>query len=576
VRRAFAAICLLIVAWTVVMSALEPVMLDGWFIDSFDGSVTDFLRANWNGELFWGNARLGQMVVVLTYGKLFHLIFTPLCVLALFLLMVTHVRGRWPVWSDAWMLLLLLGLSVLAQPQLGPLLFYRPFTANYVFGLVVQLAWLVPYRFALARTPSSRGALAAAGMLVLGVAAGMCNEHTGPALIVAVVLVMIRQRSMLRAWMIAGVVGFVAGYLALMLGPAQAARYCGASELSLAGRIVERGFVGNLELVFAVAWAGRWAWIALAIAAVALRRRLVRGREAVAWITLGVAISVTLLASPKQGDRLEFAALVFATIGIAVIVDDLAADRARARRVIASVSGLVTATAVTWSIVIQARVAGDYAERRSLLAAAPPNSVARVPMLRDGESRWFIGDDLPSDTHRSHAAHQYGLYAIDLEGHPTIPYELELRYQLAGNPRQTAKRFAPIQHLCEARHDFEADVAKLRATHDGQLAGAELAISTLGPMLDGRELAASRWRDGHLVAPSATVVNEDYVRWISIDRNGLAGALDVILVGPGRVEHLVQSGERWSYRPWGRGMYWVVACAAGDCYLVETIRHTRV
>src|SRR5678815_5560636 len=107
--------------------------------DRYDGSFVDYVRANWNGELFWGNPRVGQWVTWLTYVRALHVVLTPAIVLALFLLMLAHVRGRWPVASDAWVLLALVGVTVLAQPQLGPVLFYRPFAANYVVGLVVQL-----------------------------------------------------------------------------------------------------------------------------------------------------------------------------------------------------------------------------------------------------------------------------------------------------------------------------------------------------------------------------------------------------------------------------------------------------
>jgi len=590
-RIAFAALCLLIVAWTAVMSALEPVMLDGWFIDHWQhghASFVDYVHGNWSGQFFWGNARLGQWITAFTYGEVFHLSFTPLCVLALFLLLLVHVRGRWPTagWSDAWMLLGLLGVSVLAQPQLGPLLFYRPFTANYVVGLVVQLIWMVPFRFALEREVrrSLAGELAAAaGMIVLGVAAGACNEHTGPALILAGVIVVIRfaRRRRLRAWMIAGVVGFVAGYLALMLAPAQATRYCGVAEISLAERIVDRGVLGNLKIVFALVWAGRWAWVGLAVAALASRLARPRPgldarRAALAWFALAAAISVTLLASPKQGDRLLFASLALATIGIMVILDGLAGDRARVRAAIAGVAGAAVATAIVWSVAIQRRVANDYEDRLRVLAAAAPGTVVHLPMLRDGSSRWFLGDDLPSDSHRHHVANRYQLDAIDLEGHPTIPYRYEVRYQLAGAARVTTRQFLPLQHLCETRRDFADEVAALRAAHGARLAGAELAVAPRTRVPDLRELVASRWRDGRIVAPTASVKNEGYTRWISVERGGLTGTLDVILVGPGRIEHLEPDGGRWPYRPWGRGTYWIVTCAGDDCYLAETVRHTQV
>ena len=67
--------------------------------------------------------------------------------------------GRRPQLSridDALVFATILGTVCLTAPVIGPMLFYRPFTGNYLFGLVICLLLVVPYRVH-AETPRPRG-----------------------------------------------------------------------------------------------------------------------------------------------------------------------------------------------------------------------------------------------------------------------------------------------------------------------------------------------------------------------------------------------------------------------------------
>src|SRR5258706_5292396 len=123
---------------------------------------------------------------------------SPAVELALLYLLATLVLGRWPSLKradDALLFATIFAMAALTVPSFGLMLFYRPFTGNYLFGLVISLALIVPYRLHYEQPRHAHWAWAPA-MLVLGFAAGLCNEHTGPAIagLLAVALVAFWRR----------------------------------------------------------------------------------------------------------------------------------------------------------------------------------------------------------------------------------------------------------------------------------------------------------------------------------------------------------------------------------------------
>ncbi|MDQ3364502.1 MAG: DUF6056 family protein, partial [Myxococcota bacterium] len=190
----------------------EPVTRDGWgntywyVLNDLDpGRLAKYVKDGWLGS----NPRLGQTWTLLMYAPgPFHVIVTPLLELAMFGLLTTLALGRWPSVrraDDALVALTVTAVVAACTPQIGAMLFYRPFTGNYLFGLVLNLAWLVPYRLH-AETPRAARWWRAPALLVLGVAAGMCNEHTGPAFLALGTLALLaawqapRAPRAVRAW----------------------------------------------------------------------------------------------------------------------------------------------------------------------------------------------------------------------------------------------------------------------------------------------------------------------------------------------------------------------------------------
>jgi hypothetical protein len=423
---------LLVLPWWIVLllcTHWEPVMRDGWghilwHRDHRIGlEIYDYFRELYLNE----NPRLGQLLTMLIYTPgPYHMIVTPLVELGVFAMLTMLALGRWPSIrrsGDALVAAIIAAIIAACVPQIGLMLFYRPFTGNYTFGLALNLLWLVPYRLELAAPRPPRNWLAPV-MLVVGLAAGMSNEHTGLAfsgmgLLASVVA---GRRGRLRIWMIAGLVGLVAGYALLLTAPGQHVRYSGLLEKAgIIERIADRGVTGNLAVVGSLALALA---PALPLVGIAILERRATGPSALSatgrWTCIvlalgGLACTLTVLASPKIGPRHYLASVALIASGLTGWV---AAQlrRSWARRGCALLAAASLSYVGVRLVAIHRVVGPPGAIRRDRIEHGKPGSVIAVPRYPVGRSRYFLGDDFADPAFREAIAGLYGLAAIDLEG----------------------------------------------------------------------------------------------------------------------------------------------------------------
>lgn len=416
----------------------EPVAGDGWghlewhrSNDVTLANVLEFARGSYEHN----NPRLGQVIALLlhTPGP-WHAIVTPVVELAVFALLAALALGRWPSprrADDALVFAIIVAIVAASSPEIGPLLFYRPYTGNYVYGLALCLALLVPYRFAFARAAPPRPpwwhALAALAMIVAGLAAGVANEHTGPTVALAAIAacVVATRRGELAPWMIGGALGVVAGGLLLFYAPGQEIRYNGiATHESLLGRALGRGGLEVLRILFRpyLYTLPALAWLGVGVAA----RRLDRARAPLprvqaamlaALVAASFAIVATLLVSPKQGPRLFFASQALVAAAVAGwVVPQLAARWARV--IAAALVAVVLAFVGGHCVHVYATVGPEFATRLDALARAPMHSVLDLPaysIAREPhtlDARWWWGDDLLVETKRNQVSAMFGLALI--------------------------------------------------------------------------------------------------------------------------------------------------------------------
>lgn len=407
----------------------EPVMRDGWghigwYRDHPAGLRTfyEFCKEIYLHE----NPRLGQFLTLLVHARgPYHTIVTPLVELGVLAMLTVLALGRWPSIrrsDDARVAAIVTAIVAACVPQIGAMLFYRPFTGNYTFGLALNLLWLVPYRLELT-TPRPRRRWLAPLMLVLGVVAGLCNEHTGLAFLAMGLCasVFALRRGGLRSWMIAGLCGLAAGYVLLLTAPGQHVRYQGlADQAGILARITGRGMLGNLRVIGVLALATLPMILLVAIAFVERWTAGPAARSATSrWSCVvlalgGVACTLTLLASPKIGPRLYFASVALIGAGLAGWLAAVV-RHTWARRVCAILVVFVLVYVGTRLVCIH-RVIGPLGEvRRDRIEHGVRGAVVTVPRYPVDGSRYFLGDDFLVTTLRQAIAVGYGLKAVELE-----------------------------------------------------------------------------------------------------------------------------------------------------------------
>ena len=403
----------------------EPFGFDAWNIAVDTGAkpiTPGRFFDYWWFEYTHSNPRFGQPFTYLAYKlEYFAVIATPLAYLAISLAVTVLGLGRWP-WRrgrDLALWAIVIGSLWFALPQIGKTLFCRAYCANYVYGLAMQLWFLVPLRLA---TNTSRGKCVA--YLAAGVIAGLCNEHTGPTLCAFLVgyAYWIERRTKQRPMLVwAGAIGAVIGFAMLFFAPGQGERYDGlAQRVTLLGRFLQRGFTGNVEILRdLVLGAAPVLGLILILAVLAIsgddpddesrvRRRTIVRAIGIAMIA-ALAMAVTIFVSPKLGPRFYYGSICLLLAGF-VALADLTAHRLWPFVVLAVASSIY---AGGHTVPLYHRLAQASEARMAALARAKPGSIFFAESFEQiDETWWFLGDDFRDAKKRDMVATYFGLEGV--------------------------------------------------------------------------------------------------------------------------------------------------------------------
>jgi hypothetical protein len=575
--------------------AHEPFSFDAWNV-ALDTNAQPFSIGNlfgyWWQQYTESNPRLGQPLTYLGYKlELVAEIVLPLSLLALTLAVTTLGLGRLPwrhprglvMWAIA------IGFAWFALPQLGRNLFSRAYGLNYVFGAAVQLWFLVPLRLSVARDASAPRLVAYAA---LGLAAGLCNEHTGPAIVALLVMLAWwhHRRSERPRLVWAGAAGYLVGFGAILFAPGQGSRYDGlAQKMSLVDRVLRRGIEDNLAIVgdylrFAAPLLALIVIVA-ALSADSERRRAALRMAGIA-VALGTFVAMTMFASPKLGTRFHYVGLALLLAAFVALVD-ATVSRARWLAPLVALALVASTYAAVRTIPLFARVSQQGAERMAELAATPPGGTyVADAWAQVEESWWFIGDDFRDYRKRELVARYFGLARVFFRGHhPGSPLgvtgiRLIPRYWTTGASSPAdyeAFELVDKSYDVKVMHDSaRSSIALLQRQLAGQtLERFDLEIVFAGerPALPREQLVLSRWHAGRFEAYVGRFVRrgKKSTRELALSAELAKQPLDiyVVLIGD-RFEHVgrADAGKRLTFQPWGKGIYWALACDDKTCWVI--------
>jgi hypothetical protein len=591
-RAAFVAAVLGLWLVFVVQAVSSPVLLDDWFQLRYWRDHSFTWSAIWHygvHNYFHYNPRIGDVwLAVIDGSRAVHLVVTPIVQLAAVATAFVIALGRWPrcCLRDLQLLLFVQVMIWLVVPIPGIIYFYRPIATNYLWAFTLTLALFVPYRLALAGLAGPRRTWLSPIMLVLGWIAGMCNEHTGPAAMIAMValLYVAWRRRQLCAWMVAGAVGLYVGYPMLFFAPGQALRYGGLATRETPARLLaERGVTGCLHIVVDFVWESRLG--ILLFAAVLVRHLVVAGmpeigrtaqRTAGLLALASLAIVVTLFMSPTTTDRVMYASGVLLVTAFTVYTEALFAQPA-VRRIAVAACALLFGYLVVRFLTIYAAVKAENDDRIAMLRAATPGTVLRVPpYAHQLRSRWHLGDDFQLYPWLGEyvARELFDLANLDVEGMPTrssVRYEVDRTF----DPPIDADLAPAISEIPTYRQWQRDFMSRVQIT--GEIAHApqlsRLRIELVGlPFPDRRPIIVVEWTPRGETFFDGWPQDDEQGHFIhvttlprAVESTFVSGCGTTLRVEP------IADGDHWRIpvdERLCRGVFTAVACEPARCWMV--------
>ena len=207
-------------------------------------------------------------------------------------------------------------------PGYGVTLFWLDGSVNYLWGSVIRLAALLPFRYYADSGETKHNLFMTVLMSVLSFAAGATNENTAAALIGMMVLYIIVYRFRnykVHVWHITSFVFAVAGYLFMCLAPATGVRmdaWSGSSHLKMLAVIIYN-MSGKLMPFVAVS-------LVLAIVLWSLKDKI-KPDFAVSFISLAgaIAAALVLVFSNYFPDRAWFGSVMLGIISCGALAFQL-------------------------------------------------------------------------------------------------------------------------------------------------------------------------------------------------------------------------------------------------------------
>ena len=401
------------------------------------------------------------------------------------------------------------------------------------------------------------------------------------------------------AW--AGGFGAVVGFAAIFFAPGQGERYDGlATKVGLVGRLLQRGFSANLDILRELVIGASPLFVLLAILLVIGRNDTDdhgNRRRALGFLglVLGAAglIAVTMFVSPKLGPRFFMHACFLLLAGFVGVADTVLVTPKRLLPFV-----LIALTASTYAVFrtvpMYLRVEQQSDARVAALVASARGSVFTAEAYEQVEdSWWFLGDDFRFIPKRELIARYFDLKGVILRGTdldaPLGVSGVKLVPHYAITPRTCLDEHGGLElgifrgtDVAAIQKGMRGAIEDLRAKLAGRGKMERLALEVEfdgeRPKLPRPTLLVGRWREVG-----------GFEGWVGgLPRAGVSLRRELVLPADLRSQDLelvvYKVGHDWKsvgrttdagaheYAQWGPGTYWGLACRPDECFVIAAIR----
>ncbi len=346
-----------------VLNVLQPLFTDDWeysftlrlydcankgsIPDVHISSIADIITSQYEHYFAWGGRCVNHFLAqfLLYIGAPYNKVLNSLAYVAFTYLicLVSARKGESVKLSSYFLVNVLIFFFV---PVLGSTLLWITGSANYLWGTLILLLFLLPYKrlyeSCVGGANGSNSLFKAFYLFVGGIVAGWTNENMVAASIFMILVFFVYaryQKWQLPMWFYSGFAGFLIGFLLMVLAPGNYVRYeqtlveQGGESLSKISVLVGQFMTAVSGVFFYLVPAITTFLVLLLLSKYWKREKADKQSSSVVFFVIAMVAALVMAFSPVFPERAWFGIIIFIIIAILMIYNDLNFDIAFLRDV---------------------------------------------------------------------------------------------------------------------------------------------------------------------------------------------------------------------------------------------------
>jgi hypothetical protein len=294
-------------------------------------NVGDIITSQINHYFVWGGRNIVHFLAqlfILIGDSLFNFI-NAFGYIILIILVYIHCTGNIKIHKDI-KISLLIGINLLLWffiPSFGQDILWITGSANYLWGMIIILLYLLPFRLR-NEASSYKWQLKAVLMFVGGIISGWTNESMSGAMILLIILYMFYYRFnkiKIPKWLYVGLIGSLIGFIVMLAAPGNYVRIESfATNVPFINRMISKFVLCSGLLVFNTGFlVAIYTFMNVFLYNSKIKNKIRIFFESFLYFIGSVAAIYAMMLSPYFPDRAWFGIIVFMVISIGTLYSKL-------------------------------------------------------------------------------------------------------------------------------------------------------------------------------------------------------------------------------------------------------------